>query len=319
MSAMRALVAYLPAFALELEGWEPHQRAVVVEPGARGELVVTARTHAAGCLGVRVGQALAEARGVCPGLAVVHNLPQKIARELFALEERLQAFRPPLRALAPCALAADVPADLDLGGEERLVAQLSSVLKEVAGCQSRIVIAANVPAALGLALHVYGDVVVPSKDTAAALAPLPLAAIHLRADKIAWLEGLGVRTVGAFAALPEAVVTARDASLAVHHWLARGAQPAEAFVELLAPPPPRHDTRGLLDRHSVGLDLAKVREVLEAVPPRDHGLSDWTRGGEDALTYVVTEVDAERPGPNDPPPADTVIDLAAYRAARGRR
>jgi len=76
MSAMRALVAYLPAFALELEGWEPHQRAVVVEPSARGELVVTARTHAAGCLGVRVGQALAEARGVCPGLAVVHNLPQ---------------------------------------------------------------------------------------------------------------------------------------------------------------------------------------------------------------------------------------------------
>ena len=106
------------------------------------------------------------------------------------------------------------------GGEVVLAGQLLRDLIAEHGLQARVAIADTVGAAWALSRFATrrcstGDpspLVVPSERTAAALAPLPVAALRLPEQTIALLAELGVRSVGQVASLPRSSLRSRFGS-----------------------------------------------------------------------------------------------------------
>lgn len=189
----------------------------------RRALRVVALTPAARRLGVRVGMAAAEARALAPTLRTESLEPEGEQRDLEALAEQLLRISPSVSTLPPDALVAEVRGlSRDPGGERAVLERVRLRLQHL-GHQCRVAIADDPATALALATWSSQDQIVPPGGAAAALAPLPLEALGLPGDELALLQGLGVRTVGAFAALPPASVSGRLGPLGVAaHGMARG-------------------------------------------------------------------------------------------------
>src|SRR5205807_9029762 len=115
------------------------------------------------------------------------------ARE--ALAPAVEVIRPGL-----CAVATRGPSRY-FGGDEALVVKVG----EAMGAGSRVGVADGLFAA---ALAARRSLIVPPGAAAAFLAPYPVAALD-RPELAGLLVRLGLRTLGAFAALPEADVLAR--------------------------------------------------------------------------------------------------------------
>ena len=214
----RYLVAHLPCFRLERCGWESHQTVVLLAEERRA-LRVQATTPAAQKLGVRAGMSSAEARALVPDIRTEILEPEAERQDLEALAEQLLRFSPSVSTLPPDALVAE------LRGEtaERTVLEHATVRLRHLGHQAVIAIADDPATALAVATWGRRDQIVPPGQGALALAPLPLEALGLPNNELVLLQGLGVRTVGAFAALPPAAVSGRLGPVGVAaHGLARG-------------------------------------------------------------------------------------------------
>lgn len=234
----RYLVAHLPCFRLERCGWEPHQPVVLVSEERRA-LRVAAVTPAARRLGARPGMALAEARALAPALRTEPLDAEAERVDLESLAEQLLRVSPSVSTLPPDALVAEIRG-LDEAGGERAVLEKVRIRLQHLGHQCRLAIADDPATALAAATWGGHDQIVPPGQSASALAPLPLEALGLPADELSLLQSLGVRTVGAFAALPPSAVAGRLGSLGVAaHALARGARasrplPARAEGQAIA-------------------------------------------------------------------------------------
>ncbi len=171
--------------------------------------------------GVRRGMRRREAQSRCPGLAVFGSddgrdarLFETVARAVEALVVGVEVVRPGLVAV-PVAGAAGY-----FGGEHALVERLVDEVSAAAGVECQVGVAEGLFAATLAARH--GEFVEPGR-VAEFLAPLPIAELDDRAELVDLLRRLGLRTLGAFAALPERDVVNRfgaDGLLA--HRLARG-------------------------------------------------------------------------------------------------
>lgn len=248
----RILVAHLPGFRLERCGWEPHQPVVLVAEERR-TLKVAALTPAARRLGPRPGMALSEARALAPGVRTEPLDAEAERVDLEALCEQLLKVSPSVSTLPPDALVAEIRG-LQEGGERAVMEKVRLRLQHL-GHQCRIAIADDPATALAVATWSTHDQIVPPGAGAGALAPLPLEALGLLHDELALLQGLGVRTVGAFAALPPAAVAGRLGPLGVAaHALARGSR-------VSAPLPARTAEPGV----AASRDLPEPIELLEAL------------------------------------------------------
>ncbi|HWD06648.1 MAG TPA: DNA polymerase Y family protein [Amycolatopsis sp.] len=186
---------------------------------------VVACTAVARSRGVRRGMRRREAEAKCPELAVFGvddgrdaRLFENVARAVEELVVGLEVVRPGLIAV-PVAGAAGY-----FGGEQRLAEKLVDQVAAVAGVECQIGVAEGL---FGATVAARQGEFVPAGGTREFLAPLPVAELDQpdadRKELVDLLTRLGLRTLGAFAALTERDVMSRfalDGVLA--HRLARG-------------------------------------------------------------------------------------------------
>lgn len=215
---MRCVVATLPTFRLQRLGYHDHAAAILLS--GRGGILL-AMTAAAR----RIGATASEPKGA----RVVYLSPKA---ETDSLEALMLDVSPDLRtfSLPPDAFGAEVvDADEDHAIASRLLTRLSA-----RGYQARVVVADDPGTALAVSAWTKKAMTVLPVGTGLATVPyLPIEALGMPPDLVAKLTALGVRTVGAFAALPVKAMGRFGSAAVAAHGLARGgrAPVSEALPE----------------------------------------------------------------------------------------
>jgi protein ImuB len=246
----------------------PHQPVAVVEANR-----VVACSAPARAEGVRRGMRRRDAQGRCPELVVFPDDPVRDARLFEPVAAAVEELAVGVEIIRPgvVAVPARGPASY-FKGEERAAERLIDQVADRTGAECQVGIADGLFTAI---LAARRGIIVPPDRSPDFLTPLSVRELHRpaeghhRADLVDLLRRLGLRTLGAFAELPEKDVSARfgaDAVLA--HRLARGRQhrpparrrpPPELNVtEELDPPVERVDAaafvaRTLAERFHAGL------------------------------------------------------------------
>lgn len=227
-----------------------------------GNLVVSASAPAR-AEGVRRGMRRREAQGRCPELVVFAEDPDRDARLFEPVAAAVEELAVGVEIVRPgiVAVPARGPSGY-FGGEEVAAERLVDQVAARTGAECQIGIADGLFAAV---IAAHRGLVVDAGATREFLAPLSIRELHRpaegqdRADLVDLLRRLGLRTLGAFAELPERDVSARfgaDAVLA--HRLAAGAEerppdrrrppPELAVDQVLDPPVERIDAAAFVAR-----------------------------------------------------------------------
>ena len=286
--AIRTLVAWVPDWPVVAAGVPAEVAAAVVFSNR-----VVACSAGARAEGVVRGIRRREAQGRCPGLVVLGHDPSRDARAFEPVAGAVAAFAPRVEVLRPGVVAvATLGPSRYFGGDTALAAKVTDAVTSTLAAQrvgeagsGCVVGIADGAFAAGLAAR-RGTVVAPG-GSAAFLAPFPVAALD-QPNLAGLLVRLGLRTLGAFAALPATDVLARfgpDGARA--HRQARGLDerpltghepPADFAVQVeLDPPALRVDTAAFaakaladeLHRTLAKRGLACTRVCIEA--ETEHG------------------------------------------------
>ena len=257
---------------------------------------VVACSEVARVEGVRRGLRRREAQARCPELVL---LPADQARDARAFEPVVAAVEelaPAVEVIRPglCAFRIRGPARY-FGSEPAVAEKVVDAVAAACGVEALVGVAEGMFAA-ALAARQTG--IVPPGGTPDFLAPLDLAVLD-RPDLVGLMRRLGIRTVGAFAALPSQDVLGRfGPDGAAVHRLARGLEPRPLVARLppvdlsaqreIDPPADRVDTvafvaRTLAEEFAEGLaryGLACTRLVIEAVTAHGEELRrTWRHDG----------------------------------------
>jgi protein ImuB len=244
--------------------------------------------------GVRRGMRRREAQASCPELAVLADDPARDARLFEPVAAAVEELAVGVEVVRPGVVAVPARGPVGyFGGEEAAAERLVDQVAARTGVECQVGVADGLFAAT---LAAHRGLLVPSGHTAGFLAPLGIGELHRpveglgadRAELVDLLRRLGLRTLGAFAALPERDVASRFGTDAVHaHRLARGLTqrppsrrrppPELTVTEVLDPPVERVDAaafvaRTLADRLYSGLaahGLACTR--LAILASTEHG------------------------------------------------
>ncbi len=252
--------------------------------------------------GVRRGLRRREAQARCPELVVLGHDPGRDARAFEPVAAAVEELAPGVEVVRPglCVFAARGPARY-FGSEEAVAERLVDQAADSCGVEATLGVADGVFAA---ALAARRPTIVPPGQTRAFLSRLDIDVLD-RPELVELMRRLGIRTLGAFAALPERDVASRfgpDGALA--HRLARGLdhRPLQVrrppvdltAVRALDPPVERIDTAAFAARtlaeqlHDLlaGHGLACTRLRIEAQTEHGEELSRvWRHDG------VLTAVD----------------------------
>ncbi len=160
-------------------------------------MTIAAACPAARQLGLQAGMPLAHAQAMVPDLTIVDATPADDAEALERLAAWCLRLSPMTAADPPDGVWIDATGCTHLhGGEQPMLRMLSEHLAR-SGLTGRIAIADTPGAAHAVAR--YGDhpvTLIAPDGQAAAIAPLPIAALRLDADTAAGLCRLGLETVG---------------------------------------------------------------------------------------------------------------------------
>ncbi len=214
--------------------------------------------------GLRVGQALAEARALVPELEVHEATPGEDAAALGRLAEWATGFTPLAAADAPEGLWLDISGcahlhdDAKGGGEAALCGVIARRLGEV-GFPARLAVADASGAAWALARFASAPAVsvLPKGGERAALEGLPVGLLRLDDRSVAALRRVGVRTIGALARLPRAEVAARFGKLPALR-LEQALAQAEEAIAWPMPERPWEEVRRFADPIATAEDLARA-------------------------------------------------------------
>lgn len=205
--APRIACAVLPAFALERWAARAVRRPPTDEPlaltadGPHGT-VLSAVNPAAARLSLRPGQAVTDARAICPALHLRDSDAQADAAELTRLTLWARRWGPAAAPDGIDGLVVDTTGVAHLfGGEGPLVADLAARLVGL-GLTARVAVAPTHAAAHALARHGQGAGPWLSHDVAADCATLPVRSLRLTDDTVQLLRRLGLKTVADLAAVP---------------------------------------------------------------------------------------------------------------------
>jgi protein ImuB len=172
--------------------------------------VVAAVDRMARSLGLFPGMPLAQAQVMVPGLAVRMAEPEEDARAFDGLTAWCLRYAPLTAPDRPDGVWIDATGCSHLfGGEAGMLADLVARLRR-AGIASRVAIADTMGAAWAVARYAETDVTVVSiGKTAAALRPLPIAALRLPNETVAGLVRLGFDRLDQLLGAPRAPLTLR--------------------------------------------------------------------------------------------------------------
>ena len=181
---------------------------------------VVACSAAARFEGVRRGLRRREAQARCPELVIVDDDPLLQARVFEPVVASIEAICPRVEIVRPgmCAFATRGPSRY-FGGDEAVAKLVVSTVRSECNIACEVGIADGPFAA---ALAARAGTIVPPGESPAFLSPFPIRALD-RPELADLLRRLGIRTLGAFAALPSDSVVERfgpDGALA--HRLASG-------------------------------------------------------------------------------------------------
>ncbi|TNC35435.1 DNA polymerase Y family protein [Mumia zhuanghuii] len=198
-------------------------RAAPVALFERGEVMACSASARAD--GVRRGQRMRDAQARCPALVTLDYDPALDVRAFEPVLAAVEEIAPGVQPLRPgtCAVRVSGPGRY-FGGEEHAAAVLAERLVALGIDDVRFGVADAVFAAEQAARQALpqDSVVVPPGEGGAFLRDLPVGVLD-RPELVSLLQRLGLRTLGAFAAVPHADVLTRfghDGALA--HRLARG-------------------------------------------------------------------------------------------------
>ncbi len=251
---MRALCLWLPDWPIQrlaakqalLRG----QPLVLHAAHARGGVRVVAASEAARRLGVQVAMPLAEAtalakrqtRGGQKSLVVQEADPLADRQALVQLAQWCQRYSPLVgleEAAAPESLFFDVTGLAPLFGSEQALAERAAGELAARHLSVRIAIADTLGAAWAVAHYSFratAPQIVTAGEQAAALAPLPLAALRLPKEVLEPLARLGIEQIDELLALPRGSLQSRfGAELLLRLDQALGAA-GEVFTAVYPPP-----------------------------------------------------------------------------------
>ncbi|HEY2723489.1 MAG TPA: DNA polymerase Y family protein [Pseudonocardiaceae bacterium] len=174
---------------------------------------VVACSAAARAQGVRRGQRRREAQGRCPDLAVLGDDPDRDARAFEPVVAAVEALVPGVEVVRPGLTAVPARGPVRYFGSAAAVAErIVDAIAAATGVECQIGVADGMFAAT---LAAHRGVLVPAGGSAGFLAPLGIGELHQpaagadRGALVDLLHRLGLRTLGAFAALPVDAVASR--------------------------------------------------------------------------------------------------------------
>ncbi|MCC6716765.1 MAG: DNA polymerase Y family protein [Acetobacteraceae bacterium] len=267
-----------PILRLQRSGAASAEQPVVTVASERGQRRLACVCPLAAEAGLRVGQALAEARALCPALDVHEAVPEEDAAALGRLAEWATRFTPLAAADPPEGLWLDIAGCAHLhGGEDALCAAIARRLGET-GFPARLAVADASGAAWALARCAGGGtrVVAPGGERAA-LEDLPVGLLRLDDRAVAALRRVGIRRIGALAGLPRAEVAARFGALPALR-LEQAFGTAEEPIAWPMPARPWQEARRFAEPIAAPEDLMRALALLaEALGARLEGQSQGAR------------------------------------------
>ncbi|MEQ9330084.1 DNA polymerase Y family protein, partial [Thalassobaculum sp.] len=208
---------------------------------------MTAVAAAAERAGVTPGMALADARALCPALAVAPADPDGDAAALGRLALWCGRYSPWTAVDTPTADAPDgIVLDITgcahlFGGEAAMLGDIAGRLADF-GLTARLAAAPTPGAAWAVARHGAGSCgIVPDDALAETLAPLPLAALRLDTAVVEAMSRVGLKRVGDLLGKPAAPLAARFGPRLVTRLDQALGRQAETVHGLA--PPPCHEAR----------------------------------------------------------------------------
>ncbi|MGB8960949.1 MAG: DNA polymerase Y family protein [Pseudonocardiaceae bacterium] len=210
MTPARVVVVWCP-------DWPVVAGAVTEDLAAQTPAAVVAANRVVACSvvartqGVRRGQRRREAQGRCPELVVLADDPDRDARMFEPVVAAVEALAPGVELVRPGLVAVPARGPTRYFGSEPAVAErIVDTVAAQAGVECQIGIADGLFAAT---LAAHRGLLVPPDGSAGFLAALGIAELHQsavdRAALVDLLHRLGLRTLGAFAALPVDDVASR--------------------------------------------------------------------------------------------------------------
>lgn len=183
---------------------------IIVEP-VKSALRVSALNDAAARLGLHTGLPLADVRAMHPGIDVRNSEPDADRALLEAVAEWCDRYTPLVGLDMPDGLLLDISGCAHLfGGEEALLRDMARRLWRQ-GLNARLSVADSVGCAWAVAR--FGDIaIVPKGEGAAALDPLPLAALRVDDDRVSALAQSGLKHIRDVVTRPRAPLAARFGS-----------------------------------------------------------------------------------------------------------
>jgi protein ImuB len=258
----RIVSVYLPRWpvlrALAAQAKTPSDKPVdpdapfVLVVAATGGLRIAALNAAAEAFGLAIGEPLADARAKAEFLQVRDADPaadDAALRRLALWATRYTPTASPWRQdNGADGFFLDIEGAAHLfGGEAALLADLAARLEKNFGLPARLAVAATPGAAWALSrFHTGRALVLPSGEEAAALAPLPIAALRLAPETRATLRRLGFKTVGSLLDKPRAPFAARFPAELLRRVDQALGRVDEPLVPIVAPPV-YHSLRYLLE------------------------------------------------------------------------
>ncbi|WP_235890875.1 Y-family DNA polymerase [Pararhizobium mangrovi] len=236
---------------------------VLVENGAKGTRITAANGAAFG-VGARLGQALSDARAVFPGLRAEPADPGADAELLEGLARWAMRYSPIVALDGTDGLMIDTTGCEHLfGGEAKLVADC---LKRLRAAGFAVAAGMAGTPALAWALARFGEeaAIAGPGETPARMKDLPVAALRLSRERRTLLKRLGLKTIGALAAVPRAALErrfrSREAAQSVQLRLDQMMGTLDEPLVPLYPPPP---CRAFLAVNEPVIDIGGVEIVVE--------------------------------------------------------
>jgi protein ImuB len=271
----RTLVVWCPDWPVTAAGFTADEPVAVL---FANRMVACSAAARAG--GVQRGLRRRQAEARCPGLQLVAHDPDGEARAFEPVVGAIEAFCPRVEIVRPgvCAVAARGPSRY-FGGDEALAARVTEAVAHVGGRAG----IADGPFAAELAARA-GQVISPG-ETPAFLFTFSVDVLE-RPELSDLLHRLGIRTLGAFAALPPEAVLARFGvdGLAAHR-LARGDDERPLAARI---PPPDLDVAAELDPPA-----ERVETAVFAARGLAHQLCDELSARGLALSCLRVEAETE--------------------------
>lgn len=190
----------------------PADRPISVACGLEATARLSAVNEEARRLGLREGQTLREAWAVSSRLTVRPLYEGEVLKALGRVAEALLAFGINVSIEASDTVWVDVTGVAHLfGGERPLATELGTAVRAL-GHTAHVCIAAGPRLAQALARWAAPgehERVISSAQLQKSISELPVSALRLSSDRVAWLARVGVLTVSDLAALPRAALASR--------------------------------------------------------------------------------------------------------------